>query len=958
MSINLSTKLLRGKSKIIALSLILIMLSTSLVVSILLTADYLTYASAKEKYLSLPVDYYATITFANKPYQSQYRSIQSHLSSVKDVTAVHYMYDSYLYKVDINDTTRNRVYRIEEIGSIILGFDFSDSYWKQQIILENNSRYPTDFNEIILDVSLAEWMNISIGDKLHIKRYDASGEYMDNVTVVGFFKPGEFLSYHLKNVEEMIYWGVFITNIQTAMSIMGSLYTTPVFQFRYHVWVNRDKVVNAWDEVTTMKNINAIQVEISKILYGTQGIFRVDVKSPLRETMIDYFKSAKEYGSQLVFIVVLVLVFVALATLIGGELSVETRRREFGLLKIRGSKPSILSRIISIEWFIIGLLGGFLGFVISPIIGYLITFVVSPSYAIEYSFFNVVIPVMQHYFITSIVIGLALTILSVILPSRRVAQIRPLEAIREYLESEELSVKAINRKVNFALVLIGAYFLGDFILGLPIINDILSFSHSSGASILINLAEILYFIEITIMPLLAPFIIAMGLVNIIVSFSDQLTGVFRLIVKPLTGKGSIVAARNFARKPLRTSLIIFMLTFTIIANLTLGSGIATVKNHIIVDTKMKVGADIKVEIYSLRPFDFLNRTIVTPITKYSGVKYVTRGFIEAFSGPYLLGKIHIVALDPIYFKTDYFKDAYLAGVSAKDAYNLLLDNYTIINYAAGKNYNLSMNSIISIRDPLHPSVTVVNYKIGGYYKFLPGVFDNMLTPQIGSGIYAVVNLETIWSILEEKYVVVVPDKTFLFIELENGASAEQVAANIRSLLNEYQIDGKVFVLKNEIDRMLHKEFSGALLSLYETGLLFSSTLIALVIFVSITISIIERRRELALLRVRGFMRNMVSKMLLGEAVLVMIVSLVISVPLSILMISSWVSGTTMVLPYLQKYLQVTGGVVYPPEWALFVLPLDVISYLLVILIIFALSYIIPYRFISKKPLPEEVRIYH
>ncbi len=958
MSIRLSTKLLKGKSKIVALSLILIMLSTSLVVSILLTADYLTYASAKEKYMSLPVDYYATVTFANKPYSYLYEGIMSDLSSLKDIVAVHYMYDSYMYKVDIEDKTKNQTFRIEEMGSIFLGFDFSDSFWRNQVILENNSKYPTSPNEILLDITLAEWTNISIGDKIRIRRYDATGAYEENITVVGYFKAGEFLNYHLKNVEGIIYCGVFVTNIITAMDIMSSLYTTPVFQFRYHVWVNRDNVINAWDEVTTMKNINAIEVDISKILYGTQGIFRVDVESPLRETMREYFASAKEYGSQLIFIVVLVLVFVALATLIGGELSVETRRREFGLLKIRGSKSSILSRIISIEWFMIGILGGFLGFILSPLIGYVITFVVSPSFALEYNFIQVIIPVIQHYFVTSIAIGLALTILSVILPSRRVAQIKPLEAIREYLESEEISVKAINRKTNIALVLIGSYFLGDFILGLPIINTVLDIAHTSGASVMINLAEILYFIEITIMPLLAPFIIAMGLVNVIVSFSDQLASVFKVIVSPLTGKGALVAARNFARKPLRTSLIIFMLTFTIIANLTLGSGIATVKNHITVDTKMKVGADIKVEIFSLRPFDFTNRRIINPINNYPGVKTVVRGFIETFSGPYLLGKINLVALDPEYLKTNYYKNEYLSGVSVNDAYNLLLNNYTLINIAAAKRYNLSIGDIVSIRDPLHPSLIVVNYCIGGYYKFLPGVFDDMLAPQTTSGIYAIVNLETVWQLLEERYVVVVPDKTFLFIDLDNGVPAEEVAAQIRSLLGEYQIDGKVYVLNQEIDRMLHKEFSGALLSLYETGLLFSSTLIALVIFVSITISIIERRRELALLRVRGFMRNMVSKMLVGEAILIMIVSLIISIPLSVLMIISWVSGTTMILPYLQRYLQVTGGVIYPPEWALYVLPIDIVSYLLAILIIFVLSFVIPYKMISKKPLPEEVRIYH
>ena len=959
-SLTLAFKMLKGKLKLLALSLLLIILATSLVIGILLTADYLVYASAKQKYMSLPVDMYASVNFANRPSDVQYSGIRTDILSIQGVTEIHYLYDVYIYKVDINVTNKAEVYRIEEWGCIFLGIDFNDPFWRDNIILVgNDSYYPLRDDEILVDYNLAQWMNLKVGDTLNIMRYDIDLFYDRNITVTGFFKVGDFLNYHLMNVEKVVYYGVFITNIETAIDIMSALYTTPVFQFRYHIWIDREKVINPWDKTKTMKQINSLEVEISKKIHGMWGVYHAEIKSPLKETLVEFYKSSEEYGSQLVFAILLVLVFVALSTLIGGELTIETRRREIGLLKIRGSSSGGLSRVTFIEWLLMGLLGGFLGFLISPILTFILVNIISPSFASRYFVLNVISPVFSQYLGVSISLGLSLSMLSVILPTRRVAQIKPLDAIREYLEEEELSAtKGINRRFNVFLVIAGSYFLADFILGLPVISTILDLAHASGASVLINIAEILHFLEVTIMPLLAPFFIVIGAGNIIVSFSDRFAGAFSIIVRPLVGRASIIASKNFGRRPARTALIIFMLTFTIITNLTFGSGIATVRNHIIVDTKMKIGADIKVEITSLRPFDFINDTIITDVWRISGVKSVIRCFIETFEHSYYFGRIHVVGLDPSYFSL-LFKDAYLEEANLETVNSQFASqNITIVNMGAEYKYNLSRGDIIRIRDPYRPSLSLINYHIIGFYKFLPGVFEDMLYPQLVTELFAVVNLETIWLLLEQKYVVVVPEKTILFITVEENADIDSIAQQIEIMLSSFQIKGSVQVMKRQIKRMLEEEFSGALLSLYEAGLLFASTLIALVIFVSVSISIYERRRELALLRVRGFTRRSIIKMLVGEAFLVALVSLSISLPVSLAMIISWVSGGSMMMPYLTQYLQMIKGIEYPPEWALFILPADLLIYLVLIFICFVLSYIIPYMLISRHPLPEEVRIHH
>ena len=960
--LSLSLRMLKGRYKLLGLSSILIVLASSLIIGFLLTADYLVYVNAHSTYMSLPVDYTAYARFANRPILETYNSIKVQIENIEYVTGCHYLFDGYMYKVDIINLNTNTTHRIEEIGIIILGLDFNDEFWINQLkLVGNESELPLNPNEIIVDYDFGQWLNVSVGDSLFFKRYDTEIQAATSITLKGFFIPKDFLEYHLKNIEQVIYYGVIIASTETAMNLIGWLYTDPPYTFRYHVWINREKAINPWDRRVTLRRLNAIEAAITGILMHTRGIYQLSVDSHIEYTMGEFYTNAEKYSSQFILGVLIIFIFVALATIIGGELTIETRRREIGLLKIRGASNRSASFVMLSEWLITGLLGGILGFLVSPPISYLFVIYTTPHIAHEYNVFGIIIRALSQYFIVAIIIGLALSILAVILPTRRVADIKPLDAIREYYEPMEVGyVKSINRKFNLALVIISMYFLFEFLNNMPIATLLLTYAQQMGTSIFINLAEILYFLELTVMPLAAPFLLVIALVNLIVSVSEKISKLLQKITRPFLGELSLVASKNFARKPTRTILILFLLTVTLITQVTFSSGVATAKNHVIVDTKMSIGADIKVDITSLRPIDFINRTIYRPLLEMEEVESVVRVFIKSFGQYGSIGKTKLIAIDPIYFKQSYFRESYLSYINIEDAYKTLLSgNGTLVNIGAHNGLGINISDMAYIRDPYVPTKVVLTLRVLGFFKFLPGVFENMLHPQESMSVaYFLVNPDKIIKALERYRYIYTADTSILLIKLKDKKKINDVVSQIRAILDFYDTKANIYIYQEVLKNRLETQISGALLSLYEIGILYALTLISLVIFVTISISVYERRRELALLRVRGFIRNKIIKMLVGEAAISIIIALVLGIPIAMSVVASWVSGAAMMLPYLRQYFATTSGFEYPEEWSLIIIPNSIFYYVLLIIIGFILSYIVPYLIVSRNPLPEEVRIHH
>ena len=264
-SLILSLRMLKGRFKLLALSLVLIILASSLVIGIFLTTDYFIYTNAHEKYRTLQVDYIANTRFANRPTPITYDYLKSGLLDIEGVSDVHYLFDVPIYNIDILVETKNRTYRIEEIGLLLLGIDFNEPFWRDNIALVgNDSRYPTNKREVIVDYTIAQWMNLSVGDVLNITQYAKEIPLGFDLIVVGFFHARNFMTYHLTEVEKIIFYGAFITDPETALDIVGTLYTTPLFYFRYFVWIHRDEIINPWDRRTTLKTLGDIEIEIHK----------------------------------------------------------------------------------------------------------------------------------------------------------------------------------------------------------------------------------------------------------------------------------------------------------------------------------------------------------------------------------------------------------------------------------------------------------------------------------------------------------------------------------------------------------------------------------------------------------------------------------------------------------------------------------------------------------------------
>ncbi|MHA1616627.1 MAG: FtsX-like permease family protein [Candidatus Njordarchaeales archaeon] len=965
--IPLLIKTLKSKFKLFTFILAIVILTTSMITSVFLVSDYLTYATAKETYSTLPVDIVTIIDFRSPPPPlSDYVNIYRVLMKKEYIIDAHFLYHSILFRVDMIDYTNGKIFRWEEadVSAIILGINFSDPFWREQVELLNDSTYPLENYEIIIDREFADFGNVSRGHIINFLSLDYDTTLPFNLTVTGKYVPGDFLLRHINDfAREAGYYGIFICNIETATKILEKLFTPYIYSFYYYIWVDRDLLINPWDEYTTLNRLSNLTSEILLTISSARVIssFSIRITNLLHIRMMEYYATVRKYRSQISFIVVLVIIFVAITNLISGELTSETRRREIGLLKIRGGNIRTLYLVFLMEWILLGILGGLFGFLLSPVTASVMVFAVSSYYASKYSIIEPFLRVFSSYFYTSIIFAIALSLFTVILPARRAAKLEPLEAIQDYVESEELTASTIDIRPAVVLLLIGGYFLVDFLLNMRIMNSLVKFAYNVGYSVLIDVVDILYFIEITIMPFLSPFLIAVGAIAIVVGLSDKLAKVFELIIKPFLKETTVTAVKNLSRRPTRTILVLFILAFTIISNITMGGGIATAKSHMITEARLAIGADIKVTIYSVRDLASLNRTIISTIYSINGVDIVIRSYIKHVE-IYMLGlwqKITVIGIDPIYFTSPSFKNEYLVITkNASRIAELLKENYSIINMGAVKRNMLPINATISVGRVPGRRLSLIQYKLIDYYFFLPGIFSDIFTPQIDESMYLVVGFDTFWNAFARIYFHLVPEELILLIHVSKGADPEAIAKKIQEKMNFYQLKGSVQVLENVIFNILNKEYSSALLSLYETSLLFSSTLVVLVVFIVITISIYERRRELALLRVRGFRKNLIAKLLIGEGLLAIIIALTISIPVSVLMVISWIGGSTKILPFIDIYLKTYSGIYYPPEWVLFVIPPYQIVYLTVILSSVILSYTIPFLILTRKPMPEEVRIHH
>ena len=258
--------------------------------------------------------------------------------------------------------------------------------WKMKYgdYLDDNDTF-----SVILGSSIAEKFNLSIGDNLTIRENlfnitgvieqtntnDDISVYIPFETAANIYNTKDKISFVFIRVDDISRMDEYITRIQNVANV--------------NVITNNQIIEESLDVITTVRNASLLMVIIA-IIAGFFGIVNT------------------------------------MAT------AVNERKREIGILKSLGARKSFIFKQFLVETFIIGILGGLIGFIIGSFASYSILPQIFPA---QYQSFQSTASLSTYtfdinIFLFCILFSLAIAITAGLYPAWRASKLPPIEAMR------------------------------------------------------------------------------------------------------------------------------------------------------------------------------------------------------------------------------------------------------------------------------------------------------------------------------------------------------------------------------------------------------------------------------------------------------------------------------------------------------------------------------------------------
>jgi putative ABC transport system permease protein len=526
------------------------------------------------------------------------------------------------------------------------------------------------------------------------------------------------------------------------------------------------------------------------------------------QALADESRTAIQQG--LGFFTTFLLVFAGITLFVGAFIIVNTfsillaqRTRELALLRAVGASRGQVVRMVLGEAVLIGLLGSGLGLAAGVGLASTLKVLMKSLVGVDISGG---IPVGVGTVLWSVLIGTVVTLVSAVLPARRASRIPPVAAMREDM------VVAPSRILRRGVVGIVILLLGAALLTWSVLPDD---ARWVGAG----------------------FGAAMMLLGALVAAPLAARPVVRVIAWPFTRFGGVVgrlAGQNALRVPRRTANT----ASALMIGLTLVSGLGVVAQSI----KASVSDLIAAQLTS----DFVLTTggqqpvpadVTSGAARLPGVRSATAlTYLELKVGPDPMS----AAVSTAAGLTDNVRVQMLSGsIDAMDAGQVLVNETT----ATKKDWQVGTSVDLDIGPLAGQHVT-----IGGIYH------DNALLDSpfvVGRGWYD----KALPAAERNDYLVMV--------KAQPGADLAALRASLRDLVKPYLVvsvqDGSEYVdsAAGQIDQVL--------------GLLYALLALAILIAIlgiinTLALSVVERTREIGLLRAVGLRRAQLSRMITLEAV--------------------------------------------------------------------------------------------
>jgi putative ABC transport system permease protein len=676
--------------------------------------------------------------------------------------------------VDANPALQDRITALNLIGVVPDAAQSLHAY-----LVENPGRFlqADDTNAAVISQTLVDACGVKLGDTIKIPSVNGNA----TLTVVGILPPRT-----VPGNEEVL------VTLAQAQTMTGQ-----------------------------MNQINTIEVALTSLDETLRGDTLSAIESALgSEYQIGAIQSGSELFASIKLGQAAFNMFGVLALFMGGFIIFNTfrtvvaeRRRDIGMLRALGAKRNTITGMILVEGLLQGLIGSGIGLLLGYLMGAGILRLVQQPVS-EFIRLTMGKPVVSpSLVVTSVLLGVGITILSGLIPARNASRITPMDALRPSVAEVEYKRRAG----------------GGFIAGLVMVGLAL-LALASGNMGLISLGGLLF--------LLGLILAAPALLRPIAFVFGRLTAL--LYARQGTGD---LAQGNLTRQPSRATITASATLIGLAIVVALG-GMSTSLNGMMTSLLHKsLGSDYLFVPPSVSVWggdmgssaDFTNR-----LQAIEGVGDIST---LRFAGSLYNGQaVSLLGINPETYPKVSGLDFKQGDESAYAA--LASGRAMIVNSAFLMAIPVKVGDAVELATPAGPQTyTIV------------AIASDLLNAKVVTGFISQANLATDFGRT---------DDVFIQLNLKPGVEMEAVDAKIKAVAANYPqftvIAGKGYV--DQMMQLLKAVFSGMYFML---AFLAFPSLIAMLN--TLAINVLERTREIGMIRAVGGTRKQVRRMVVAEALL-------------------------------------------------------------------------------------------
>lgn len=500
--------------------------------------------------------------------------------------------------------------------------------------------------------------------------------------------------------------------------------------------------------------------------------------------------------------------------------SVVERRRDIGMLRAVGARRKSVMRTILYEGII---LAGF-GTIVGILLGYAFGFGMKGglSSMMDNIMGQPLGPLQFNLttYLVSILFGLGVPLVSVLLPARSATKITPLEAMRPSTAGKEEAVKRIRTIIGLVSLVLGVAGLVSGIFPLMAIGILL-------------------------------FLLALGLLGPMLI--NPITSLFSRVLVLVFGQEGGIAAGNVVRQPRRAAITATSLMISLAILIGLGGMLRSVYGGALkfFDATFDTDYIIMSSLFATNDTMGAGPELMETVKRVPGVEDLTTLRQIDLLDENGIG-FRIVGIDPL-------KYAEISGLSFHEgnatAYGKMIDGSSvIINGRYASQYGTKVGDVITLQGdhgPMQAQVAAIGLD---YLNMkLPTVYmdQTSLTREYG-----------------------VRNDVFVLVNAEPGADIEQLEEDLQAVTRSFPGFGTI---SREDLRVSQENLaqSGTIGMTIVLSLLAAPSLLGLAN--ALSINVIERTRELGMLRAIGARRRQIKRMIVAESLLLSLMGIALGV---------------------------------------------------------------------------------